>query len=689
MFYISRILKIWNFKFWESEDFAMKRFLCVLLTLCLCFPALCVSGADSGLQIVEASGGFESIALEWTNTAPAAGYGVYVKKSSEGAYPSEPIDKELVRYYGNYYRADALGLSAGTYDIKVETADKSASAEAKNINVNAYRREGFGFSSDSPNKSASGGYKDDGTVKDNAQILYITNENVNTVEFTVMDGSKERKYTGLKNILQGYRKDSRPLIIRIIGMIDGEHIDDLVVSDGKPAYIEAKESKDITLEGVGDDATFKWFGFNVNGCTDVEVRNLGVVLFTDDGISLNGANRNVWVHNVDFYYGKTDPSETDKIKGDGALDVKGGSTFCTFSYNRFWDNGKCSLIQSSSKTKEGDGTDFLTYHHNWFDHSDSRHPRTRYSNVHMYNNYYDGNSGYGVGVTSGASVFAENNVFRGVESPMLSSMQGHDESTFSKEAGGIIKAFGNEMTDCGEVWYYSGSSEFDAYLASSREEEVPETVKTKTNIYKGVTFEDTYSNFDTENDLHANPDPVSAVVEDVKKNAGRRGDSGISFDLSNYKPTDTDNPDTAHDIVPELKAMLEAYKSSLVKNYAGTDTEYPSTSGEAPTPGPTDAPKPTAAPEGKYPYEITEAAYEGDSLKVTLRYNGSDKNPAAKLVTAAYGDQGVLTEAKIFDIEGTEIKGLDFKKPQGGTTRIFILNGTEKIAPLCEPKEIK
>ena len=612
----------------------MKRFLCFITILCMVFPSILVS-ADSGITIEEVRGGFESVAVIWTNPNAETGYNVYVKKSADADYPQQPIDKELIRYYGGYYRADALGLAAGEYDVKIENADKSSSAESKNIAVSAYRREGFAFSSSSPNKSASGGYNDDGTVKSDAQILYITNENVNTVKFGIKEGSKIKEYTGLKNILQSYRKDSRPLIVRFIGMIDGEKISGLVVSDGKPAFLESKESKNITFEGVGDDATLKWFGLNLNGNKNTEIRNLGLVLFTDDGISINGSNENIWVHNIDFYYGKTDPKEDDKIKGDGALDIKAGAKYCTLSYNHFWDSGKCSLIQPNSKSDTGDGTDYLTYHHNWFDHSDSRHPRTRYSNVHMYNNYFDGNSGYGIGVTSGASLFAENNAFRGVSSPMLSSKQGHDDGTFSGEAGGIIKSYNNLMIDCGDVAYYSGTKDFDAYLASSRDEEVPSSVTTKQKTYvkSGVTYtyRDTYSNFDTKVDLVSNPDPAESVAEDVKSHAGRSGGGDIVFDLSNYAPTDTKSPDTSHDIVPELKKMLEDYQSSVVKNYVGDEIEYPATSGEIPAPKPTE--KPTPAPTGTPVPTSTPAPTGTPAPTSTLAPTGTPISTASPIPT--------------------------------------------------------
>ena len=116
-------------------------------------------------------------------------------------------------------------------------------------------------------------------------------------------------------------------------------------------------------------------------------------------------------------------------------------------------------------------TNYVTYHHNWYDHSDSRHPRIRTCSVHSYNNYFDGNAKYGIGVTMGASAFAENNYFRNCKNPMMSSGQGTDalgEGTFSGETGGIIKACGNYIEGASSYIPYSqDSTSFDAYEVSS------------------------------------------------------------------------------------------------------------------------------------------------------------------------------------------------------------------------------
>lgn len=98
------------------------------------------------------------------------------------------------------------------------------------------------------------------------------------------------------------------------------------------------------------------------------------------------------------------------------------------------------------------GPNYISYNNNWFDHCDSRMPRIRTMSVHVWNNYFDGISKYGVGATSGSNVFVESNYFRATKCPMLISKQGSDISsdpkgTFSGEDGGMIKSFGNIMTE--------------------------------------------------------------------------------------------------------------------------------------------------------------------------------------------------------------------------------------------------
>ncbi|MBR2009554.1 MAG: pectate lyase, partial [Peptococcaceae bacterium] len=77
----------------------------------------------------------------------------------------------------------------------------------------------------------------------------------------------------------------------------------------------------LTIEGVGKDATINGFGMLIRNCANVEIRNLGIMNFLDDGISIDTDNKNIWIHNNDFFYGQKG-SASDQAKGDGSLDTK-------------------------------------------------------------------------------------------------------------------------------------------------------------------------------------------------------------------------------------------------------------------------------------------------------------------------------------------------------------------------------
>jgi len=320
-------------------------------------------------------------------------------------------------------------------------------------------------------------------------------------------------------------------------------------------------SGSITFEGIGDDAVADGWGLRLKSASNVEVRNIGFMNCDSgegDDIGLQQDNNHIWVHNCDFFYGQAG-SDADQIKGDGALDCK-KSTYVTFSYNHFWDNGKCNLLGLSEGTTSGL---YITYHHNWYDHSDSRHPRVRYYSAHIYNNYYDGNAKYGVGVTTAASVFVEGNYFRNCKYPMLISMQGTDvyqsEGTFSSEDGGMIKAFNNYMTGQSRFVPYGSSDfanstvDFDAYVAASRNETVPSSVKTKQGS-------NTYNNFDTDASVMYSytVDSPDGAKEKVMQYAGRVNGGDLKWTFNNSVD------DTSYAVNSGLKSALTNYETTLV-----------------------------------------------------------------------------------------------------------------------------
>ena len=504
------------------------------------------------IQITEAKGWQESAYLKWAPFEGASSYNVYVD--------DKKIDAQLIRQYKSYYRADVLGLKAGTYSVKVvpvnaEGTEIAGVNTASNLVVKSYNREGFAhFKYD-----GVGAYNNDGTLKAGAKVLYITAKTAKTVSTTVNTGKSET-ITGLQSIIDAYSKgkDKTPIAFRIIGKVNLSDLDHISSS---AEGLQIKGAKmNMTFEGVGDDATVYGFGFLLREAESVEFRNFAIMRCLDDAMSLDTNNSHVWIHNMDLFYGKKG-SAADQAKGDGTVDIKGDSKYVTVAYNRFWDNGKASMCGMKSET----GENWITYHHNWFDHSDSRMARVRTMSVHMYNNYYQHCDVYGIGATSGSSVFMESNYFDAVKRPIMSSLQGTDamgDGTFSGEKGGLIKAYGNVFANKPDnfsyITYANNNTSFDAYEVSAPSEQVPSSVKT---LVGGTS----YNNFDTNSSLMYayaadKAEDVPSIVEGFY-GAGRLNHGDIDFVI----PDETVVTNGHQQPWPALASILDAYTSGVVK----------------------------------------------------------------------------------------------------------------------------
>lgn len=504
------------------------------------------------IQITEAKGWQESAYLKWAPFEGASSYNVYVD--------DKKIDAQLVRQYASYYRADVLGLKAGTYSVKVvpvnaEGTEITGANTASNLVVKSFNREGFAhFKYD-----GVGAYNNDGTLKAGAKVLYITAKTAKTVSTTVNTGKSET-ITGLQSIIDAYSKgkDKTPIAFRIIGKVSLSDLDH--ISSSAEGLQVKGATMNMTFEGVGDDATVYGFGFLLREAVSVEFRNFAIMRCLDDAMSLDTKNSNVWIHNMDLFYGKKG-SAADQAKGDGTVDIKGDSKYVTVAYNRFWDNGKASMCGMTSES----GENWITYHHNWFDHSDSRMARIRTMSVHMYNNYYQHNDVYGIGATKGSSVFMESNYFDAVKRPIMSSKQGTDamgDGTFSGEDGGLIKAYGNVFANKPDnfsyITYADNNTSFDAYEVSAPSEQVPSSVKT---LVGGTS----YNNFDTNSSLMYayaadKAEDVPAIVEGFY-GAGRLNHGDIDFVI----PDETVVTNGHQQPWPALASILDAYTSGVVK----------------------------------------------------------------------------------------------------------------------------
>ena len=570
------------------------------------------------IQITEAKGWQESAYLKWAPFEGASSYNVYVD--------DKKIDAQLVRQYASYYRADVLGLKEGSYSVKVvpvnaDGKEITGANTASNLVVKSYNREGFAHFK----YAGVGAYNNDGTLKAGAKVLYITAKTAKTISTTVNTG-KQETITGLQSIIDAYSKgkDKTPIAFRFIGKISLSDLDH--ISSSAEGLQVKGAMMNMTFEGVGDDATVYGFGFLLREAESVEFRNFAIMRCLDDAMSLDTKNSHVWIHNMDLFYGKKGGA-ADQAKGDGTVDIKGDSKYVTVAYNRFWDNGKASMCGMKSET----GENWITYHHNWFDHSDSRMARVRTMSVHMYNNYYQHSDVYGIGATSGSSVFMESNYFDAVKRPIMSSLQGTDamgDGTFSGEKGGLIKAYGNVFANKPDnfsyITYADNNTSFDAYEVSAPSEQVPSSVKT---LVGGTS----YNNFDTNSSLMYayaadKAEDVPAIVEGFY-GAGRLNHGDIDFVI----PDETVVTNGHQQPWPALASILDAYTSSVVKVFGESNA-----AGEG---GSTEGGSTGGSGEGGSTGGSTGGTTEGGStvtpIEGTVLVTFTDSKPSSSIVTVS------------------------------------------------------
>ncbi len=369
-------------------------------------------------------------------------------------------------------RIDIPGLKAGTYELTVKVGDSTLTKSG--ITVYAYDRSGYAHFNYT---DGVGAYKDDGTLKDNAVVLYVTDDNKNDV--TLSSGSITVK--GIGNILnsvgqvadngltsnggtpntnQGIIKaiaqEGKPLVVRFIGTVsesdlrsqgtfdaaskgliegltvynslnNGGSVDD----NGHMARIQS--GKDITLEGIGYDAVIDGWGFHYIAQTSdpnlgksFEVRNLTFINTPEDAIGMEGqqASKNTssdltasvercWIHNNEFYRPHI-ASPAESDKADGDGSVDfKRGQYFTCSYNYFEGCHKTNLVGSADYTLQYN----LSYHHNHWYMCKARGPLARNANIHMYNNIVDMQTDYAQNTRANAYIFSEYNLFYACKSP--------------------------------------------------------------------------------------------------------------------------------------------------------------------------------------------------------------------------------------------------------------------------------
>lgn len=439
-----------------------------------------------------AGGWFETLYAEWAGNKSDV-TAVSYSGTASGSLTGDDLTY-LVRQDGSNVRLDIPGLKAGTYNLTVTT--NSGTITKENIKVYEYDRSGYAhYDAHKEGVTGIGAYNDDGTLKSNAVVVYVTEENKNTVQLPGYTGSqypagignilnyKSEDANGVTgggkiDIVQQLRAEGIPLDVRFVGKIRGG---DSNTSNNPPAenikgltgyntttnggtkgdngmMIRVYKSSNVTFEGIGTDATFDGWGVQIISQTGFvsqgfEFRNLNFTNTPEDAIGLEGTAslssspqskewlnssctpiKFSWVHNNTFHQGFCkNPAESDKAEGDGSCDWKRGYGY-TMAYNHYINNHKTNLIGSSSSSIQYDAS----LHHNWYEKVESRQPLSRQANIHIYNTYFDGATSYAISPRAHAYIFSEGNYFGACKNPVDSA----------KEGSATVKSYNDSFAGC-------------------------------------------------------------------------------------------------------------------------------------------------------------------------------------------------------------------------------------------------
>jgi len=198
-----------------------------------------------------------------------------------------------------------------------------------------------------------------------------------------------------------------------------------------------------TIIGVGNAVINGGGGLNIglpiddnitslpaNAVHNIIIRNITFTGGSDDLINVMMYSHHIWIDHCDF-----------SNSSDGAVDIKRGSNYVTVSWNYFHDHNKtCLLGRDDGDAAQDRGNLKVTYHHNWFNGTTQRHPRVRFAQCHVYNNYYNDLGDYGIGVGVEANIISENNYFLNVED----CTNWYDSSSMP----GYIRDTGSVLVNC-------------------------------------------------------------------------------------------------------------------------------------------------------------------------------------------------------------------------------------------------
>ena len=460
-----------------------------------------------------------------------------VTYNAAGSNSVTAVPSELIRTVNGATRVDIVGVSAGTYDINLSIGGTNFTLD--DITVEAYDRSGYAhFDPDAPNymyANGIGAYENDGTLKDGALVIYLTEQNKNDISDSAYVYDEETdSYTkaDLTGIMQqgkysiGYFLNNRQYAdadrskygvwaaslkygavdVRVVGKVSAEVSGTMDSSiEGLTAYdstdfggSEGDNGRmarmvnpfNLTIEGIGEDASIYGWGvhfiandysvsnnFGVKSGESFEVRNIIFDRYPEDAVGMEGVQEGTSITvPVQRCWIHNNVFYPGYASSPAESDKAEGDGSCDFKRGYYY-TFSYNYMEGCHKTNLIGSSDSslqynLTFHHNWWNNVMSRQPLTRQANVHYYNNYISGATDYVISPRANCLLFAEGNFFYNCKNVV-------------KPDSGTVKFWNNTLLGC-----YEGVPT----QVSGRDEVV-------SNNCKDPTTNTDYSRFETNPDL--------------------------------------------------------------------------------------------------------------------------------------------------------------------------------------------
>lgn len=229
-------------------------------------------------------------------------------------------------------------------------------------------------------------------------------------------------------------ESSSALIILVSGKITGT------------GFLNVKSNK--TILGLSG-SSMEGVGLMMYGSSNVIVQNMTIRnVVTYSNIIIKEGAHHIWIDHCDL--------SSDRNHGwdyyDGLLDVGKRADYVTLSWNRLHDSHIPMLIGFGDENTDDIGHLRVTVNSNYFYNVSERQPSTRFGYMHVFNNYLQNGSGYGIGVTMGATVRTDNNYFENQAIPIFTEYNAKPGYVSGAETNIYANSKANRISTAASTW---------------------------------------------------------------------------------------------------------------------------------------------------------------------------------------------------------------------------------------------